>query len=176
MILEKIKKEDCISLLKEYKCPPWVIDHSQKVADKALIISQNFHVNLKLVSAGALLHDIGRSQSNGTDHAVIGARILKDLEFPPSIINIVERHIGAGIIIVEAEKIGLPPKNYFPVTIEEKIVSHSDNLLDGSKEVNIDFVVQKWEKRLGKNHPSLERLKILHRELIIAPGCFKYLP
>lgn len=172
MILEKINKEDCISLLKEFKCPPWVIDHSQKVADKALIISKNFPVNLKLVYAGALLHDIGRSKSNGTDHAVIGARILEELEFPSNIVRIVERHIGAGISRVEAEKMGLPPKNYFPITIEEKIVSHSDNLLDGSTEVNIDFVVEKWEKKLGKNHPSLERLKILHDELIITPKSF----
>lgn len=162
-------KDQCISLLKSLKCPPWIIDHSIQVAHKALNMAKNFEVDLKLIRVGALLHDIGRSKSNGLDHAIIGARILKEMGFPQEVVKIVERHIGAGIIPEEAVKLGLPEKDYRPLTLEEKIVAHADNLLHGSQEVEIDEVITKWESQLGRKHPSIDRLKNLHEELIISP-------
>ena len=78
-----------------------------------------------------------------------------------------EVHIGAGIPREEAQLMGLPFKDYLPVTLEEKIVAHADNLIHGTKEVSLEFVLKKWEKSMGKNHPSLDRLRNLHRELII---------
>jgi len=154
-----------IRLLKEVGCPQWVINHSKKVAEKALEISKNFKVDRKLIKEAALLHDIGRCKTNNIQHGIIGAKILKERGYPKSIIKIVERHIGAGIPKDEAILLGLPPKDYIPVTLEEKIVAHADNLINGEKEVDISFVLKKWEKKLGKNHPAIERLKKLHREL-----------
>ena len=84
------------------------------MACKALVISKKFPVNTFLVKNGALLHDIGRVKTHGIEHAVIGARILKDLGYSKEIVNIVERHIGAGIPIKEAKSLGLPPKDYLP--------------------------------------------------------------
>lgn len=82
------------------------------------------------------------------------------------VIRIVERHVGAGIPDDEADTLGLPPGNYMPETLEEKIVAHADNLINGSDEVDIDFVIKKWSDRLGKNHPSIDRLRQLHEELM----------
>ena len=53
-----------------------------------------------------------------------------------------------------------------PLTLEEKIVAHADNLTSGTKEVDLDFVIKKWEKRLGKDHPSIERIVKLDSELL----------
>ena len=39
-------------------------------------------VDMELVKTGALLHDIGRSQTNGIKHAVVGAELLKVRGFP----------------------------------------------------------------------------------------------
>jgi uncharacterized protein len=104
--------------------------------------------------------------TDGIYHAVLGAEILKSEGYPLEVIKIVERHIGAGIPKKEAIKMGLPPKDFIPHTLEEKIVAHADNLLHGDQEVDIDFVIKKWSSRMGKEHPSIERLIKLHKEIV----------
>lgn len=154
-----------LNFLDEINCPEYIIQHSKAVQLKAITLSKNFKVDLQLIKDGALLHDVGRIKSSNIDHAVIGAEMLKENGFPPTIVKITERHIGAGISREEAEKYGLPPKDYIPLTLEEKIVAHADNLIHGTREVNIQFVLRKWIKKLGNNHTSLYRLLKLHREL-----------
>lgn len=150
-------------------CPEWVIKHSKAVNLKAISLSKNlsekFDIDMELVKKGALLHDIGRSMTDGIYHAVLGAEILKSQEYPLEIIKIVERHIGAGIPKEEAVAMGLPPRDFMPQTLEEKIVAHADNLVHLNHEVDIDFVIEKWSSRMGKDHPSIERLIKLHEEI-----------
>jgi len=111
------------------------------------------------------LHDIGRSKTHSIEHGVVGAEILRDLGFDERLALIAERHIGAGITKEEAIELGLPPKDYLPVTLEEKIVAHADNLIFGTERVEIDAVIEKFEKRLGKNHPSIRRIILLNDEI-----------
>ena len=61
--------------------------------------------------------------------------------------NIIERHIGAGIPKEEAVGLGLPEKDYIPVTIEEKIVAHADNLVFGNKIGTPDEMVKNLRKK-----------------------------
>lgn len=154
-----------LKLLEDLNCSPYIIQHSNAVLNQAIEISDNFNVNKDIVYTGALLHDIGRTKTQGIRHAIEGAIILLKHGLSPEIVRIAEVHIGAGIPREEAVQMGLPPKDYMPITLEEKIVAHADNLVHGTKEVNLDFVVSKWERSMGKNHPSIERLKKLHREL-----------
>ena len=162
-----------IEILKDLNCPSHLIDHSVAVCKKAVKLSSNFElIDIELVKTGAMLHDIGRCKTNGIDHAIVGAEILKDLGFSDDISNIALRHIGAGIPKEEAKLLGLPPKDYIPLSLEEKIVAHADNLIHWDKEVDVDFVIEKWEKKLGKDHPSIPRLIELHRE-IVGPTEFK---
>jgi uncharacterized protein len=155
-----------VEILKHLNCPTHLINHSKAVCRKALKLSSNFDVDIELVETGALLHDIGRSKTNGIDHAVVGAEILKDMGFPDSVSNIALRHIGAGIPKEEALQLGLPPQNYIPLTLEEKIVAHADNLTHWDKEVDLDFVIKKWKERLGTDHPSIPRIIKLHQEIV----------
>lgn len=161
-------RRNCLSLelLRQFNCSLPVIEHSKAVAWKALEISKKFPVDTVLVKNGALLHDIGRGKTHGIEHAIMGAEILKDLGFSTEIVNIVERHIGAGIPLKEAESLGLPLKDYLPETLEEKIVAHTDNLINGVDEVHIDFVIDKWRTNMGNSHPSIGRLIDLHRAII----------
>ena len=156
-----------IEILKDLNCPPYLIEHSVAVCKKAVELSSNFDfVDIELVKTGAMLHDIGRCKTNGIDHAIVGAKMLKDLGFSEDVSNIALRHIGAGIPKEEAKSLGLPPKDYIPLSLEEKIVAHADNLVHWDKEVDIDFVIEKWEKKLGNDHPSISRLIRLHNEII----------
>lgn len=68
------------------------------------------------MEAGAILHDVGRSKTQSIYHALIGAEILKEKEFPIEIVKITERHIGAGIPKEEAITLNLPPRDYLPIT------------------------------------------------------------
>lgn len=156
-----------LKVYKELKCPEEVIKHSQVVQKRALKLASKFknQLDLELIETGALLHDVGRCCSDNIRHAIVGAQILKNAGFPPEIVKIVERHIGAGISPEEALNLELPPKDYTPQSLEEKIVAHADNLVHGDQEVGLHFVLKKWEKYLGPDHPSLERLKKLHQEL-----------
>ncbi len=155
-----------VEILKSLNCPDHLIKHSVAVCKKALKLSSNFDVDIELVKTGSLLHDIGRSQTNGIDHAIIGAEILKNMGFDEAVANIALRHIGAGIPKEEAISLGLPPEDYIPLTLEEKIVAHADNLIHWDKEVDLDFVIKKWKKKLGDDHPSINRIIELHREIV----------
>ena len=155
--------EKCLALLKENGCSDEVIRHCKAVRDVAVRMAQRAHANVKLVEAAALLHDIGRSKTHGILHGVEGAKIAKELNLPNSIINIIERHIGAGISLEVAKKIGLPPKDYMPHTLEEKIVCHADNLVDNCKRQPIEHEV---ERALHDGHKEYaRRLVSLHKEL-----------
>ncbi|WP_432644555.1 TIGR00295 family protein [Methanobrevibacter sp.] len=158
-----------IELLKKENTPENVINHCKAVYKKAMKIAANFdNVDTRLIKKGALLHDIGRSKTHGITHAIEGVKIAKEYGYSNDVLNIIERHIGAGITKEEAIKLGLPEKDYLPQTLEEKIVAHADNLISGSKEVDIDFVIKKWKKQIPDSNDNIKRLIELDNELIKA--------
>ena len=127
-----------ISYLFDAGCDKGVIDHCLTVYNVAVtlsnrIISAGTLVDPDLVAAGAILHDIGRSQTHGMDHADAGARICRSLRFDERICLIVENHIGAGITAEERVQFGLSAEDRIPKTLEEKIVAHADNIVKGSR-------------------------------------------
>jgi len=153
----------CIELLKENGCSDEVIKHCIAVRDIAVKIAKKANANIKLVEAGALLHDIGRSKTHGITHAIEGVKIAKKIGLPLDILYIIERHLGAGIPKEEAVKLGLPEKDYIPETLEEKIVAHADNLIqDGKKQRIEDEMIQVKKKGLMI---VANRLFDLHKEL-----------
>lgn len=156
-----------IKLLENENTPDNVIEHSLAVYKKAMEIAANFdNADKDLIKKGALLHDIGRSRTHGITHAIEGVEIAKKYGYEENVLKIIERHIGAGITKKEAEKLGLPVKSYLPETLEEKIVAHADNLISGSEEVDIDFVIKKWKRRIEDSEDNIERLIELDNELI----------
>ena len=156
-------------MLRKENTPENVIDHCKAVCRKAMEIAANFeNADKDLIRKGALLHDIGRSKTHDIEHAIEGVKIAEKYGYSQDVLNIIERHIGAGITADEAEKLGLPKKSYVPQTLEEKIVAHADNLISGSKEVDIDFVIKKWKRRIEDSEDNIERLIKLDDELIKA--------
>ena len=156
-----------IELLEKENTPENVIEHSKAVCRKAMKIAANFdNADVDLIRKGALLHDIGRSRTHGITHAIEGVEIARKYGYSQDVLNIIERHIGAGITAEEAVKLGLPEKSYLPQTLEEKIVAHADNLISGSEEVDINFVIEKWKRRIDEPDDNIKRLIKLNSELI----------
>lgn len=155
--------DKCIELLKIVGCSKKVINHCIAVKDIAIKIAKKTDANIELVEAGSLLHDIGRSKTHGIQHAIEGVKIGKKLNLDESILKIIERHIGAGILSNDAKKLGLPFKDYMPESLEEKIVCHADNLVSGSKRQPIEVEIEKALTKGLKEYAI--RMVNLHIEL-----------
>jgi len=162
--------EEALKILKASGCSPEVIRHCKAVSSLAVRIAQRckrngVDVDLDLVRIGALLHDIGRSKTHSVHHPIVGAKIAQSFRLPEEIIRIIKRHLGGGLTAEEASELGWPNEDYLPETIEEKIVTYADKLVNGEKIVPIQETIKKLSGRLGADHPSIRRVMNLHKEI-----------
>ena len=162
--MEKVPSpKECFNYLEISGCSEEVVNHCKAVRDIAVKIAKKAKADVELVEAGAILHDIGSSKTHEITHAIEGVRIAKELGLPEKIINIIKRHIGAGLESEEAIRLGLPAKDYIPETLEEKIVCHADSLIDNNRKQTIEKAI---EKALSEGHNEYaRRLASLHKEL-----------
>jgi len=161
-------RKEALGFLVKAGCSPGVVRHAKAVAALAVKIAEacrrkGLEVDTQLVEIGALLHDVGRSKTHSVDHVVVGVEIAKSLGLPDSVVSIVERHAGSGISKDEAKKLGWPVKEYVPLTLEEKIVTYADKLIEGLKRVSIERVLEKF-LRDDLPQSSILRMKRLHEE------------
>ncbi len=164
---KKVVKRDYVKILKDEECSREVIDHSLKVQHLAMKIAERIqergiNIDMNTVYLASLFHDIGRSRTHGIHHIVEGAKIARRLGLPEKVALAVERHGGAGIDGRDAVKLGLPPNDYTPRTLEEEIVAHADNLT-GNGYRNIDGVVKKLEEKAGRK--AAIKMMGLHKKL-----------
>ena len=167
-------REQAIEILRKNHCSTRVINHCQAVAALAVELAKqletkNCKVDLELVEIGALLHDLGRSKTHTVDHAIVGAKIAESLALPQPVISIIKRHVGAGITAQEAQWLGWPKDVYVPATLEEKIVSYADKLIDGSRKVPIDLTIKQLQ--MDQKSDAAERVRKLHEEITSLLRC-----
>lgn len=153
----------CLEMLREEGCSDKVIRHACVVNTVAMFIAKECHANLELVNAGSWLHDIGRSRTHGIRHVSEGVNIARARDLPESLVRVISRHIAAGFTPQEAESLGLPPGEYMPETLEEKIVCHSDNLVGDHEIITMDEAVEDLQVR-GYN-VTAKRMMAMHEEL-----------
>lgn len=169
-IFEEMNREDAVLLLKKVGCSAEVIRHSiavEKIAvEMAEKIRNNGHqVDVEKVRIGALLHDVGRSKTHEIFHGIAGEKILKDLGLE-EFARFASCHIGAGIPRREAKKLGLPPKDFLPETLEEKIVAYADKLVAGDRRISLEEALEEFRLKLGPGHPAIKRLEELDAEIL----------
>jgi uncharacterized protein len=173
-VSEKLpSKEQALQFLRQSGCSRNVINHCEAVAELAVEIAKTckeigLNVNLELVKVGALLHDIGRSKTHSVHHAVIGAEIARSVSLPEPVISIIKRHVGGGITASEAKKLGWPKDIYVPQTLEEKIVSYADKLIEGSQRIPIEKAIKNFSKELPPS--AIARIRRLHEEMLTLIG------
>jgi uncharacterized protein len=161
-------REEALELLRKAGCSKEVIEHCKAVERVATKLAQEISrfrkVNIEEVIIGSLLHDIGRARTHGIRHGVEGGEILRKMG-AGKFAHFAENHIGAGIPAEEAERLGLPPRDFLPSTLEEKIVAYADKLVVGNKVVPFEEALEMFRRELGEGHPAIERLKALHEEI-----------
>lgn len=122
--------------------------HSRSVADKALRIAAahpELALDVQFLEESAMLHDIGvflcdapGIQCFGEEpyirHGLLGAQLMCE-EGLPRHARVCERHTGAGISAEEVKKQGLPlpPGDYLPETLEEKVVCYADKFFSKTR-------------------------------------------
>jgi len=164
-----ISPEQALQILEDAGCSRSVVEHCIAVSEFATEIGKKLvdngkELDLQLIKIGGLLHDLGRTKTHGIRHAIEGASIAKEIGLENSVVEIIKKHIGAGITVDEAQKLGLPEDNYIPQTIEEKIVAHADNLVKGTRRISLEEKISLMQK--SKVHSrAIEMLKELADEL-----------
>jgi uncharacterized protein len=163
-------REQATKLLRKNNCSTPVIRHCQTVAAISLEIAsqlqkKGLNLDLKLVEAGALLHDIGRSKTNAVEHGLVGAQIAEAEGLPQPVVRIIRRHVGGGITAEEAAALGWPRDVYVPVSLEEKIVSYADKLVDTSKRGRVPIDVEIARLQSKGLEDAAERVRKLHEEI-----------
>jgi tRNA (cytidine56-2'-O)-methyltransferase len=163
---------DCIELLAEVGCSRAVIEHCRAVHRMGMVMvkasmkADRFEplgLDLPLIEAGLLLHDIGRSRTHSIRHVVQGTVIARRLSLDPRLVDMVHNHIGAGVPRHEAVALGLPDEDFLPRTLEEKLVCHSDNLVGSKGRHPLKRSVEKLVEKGAL--AAAERMVALHLEL-----------
>ncbi len=161
-------REQAIEILLKHNCSQRVIEHCKAVADLAIQIAnqlkaKNHQIDLQLVEASALLHDLGRSKTHKVDHSIVGATLAKQEGLPEQIISIIKKHVGAGITDEEAKWLGWPKDNYIPQTLEEKVVCYADKCIDSNKQIPVQVTIQ--QLREENMEDAAERVRKLDLEI-----------
>ncbi len=162
-------REEALRALREAGCSRGVIQHSLVVERVSLRLARRIRANghkidLKSVSLGALLHDIGRAQTHDIKHGIEGAKILRGRGLS-KFERFAECHLGAGIPAKEAKELGLPARDFIPRTLEEKIIAYADKLVMGHRIASYERALDCFKSELGQTHPALDRFKVLHEEI-----------
>lgn len=140
--------------------------HSEQVRDRALKIVDAHPEWLfeedggreaarKFIEEAAMLHDIGifycdapriycTGEHKYIEHGYLGAELLRREGLPVHAL-VAERHTGSGIPSEQVirEEIPIPERNYFPVSLPEKIICYADKFYSKShlgKELNLNKV------------------------------------
>ena len=110
-----------------------VHSHCQIVCDLAeqVIKGNNLAVDIDLVRAGSLLHDIGVYRLDGSAyirHGVLGYELLRELDFPEALSRFCSHHTGVGLSRedIAEQQLPIPPCDYLAETVEEELVMYAD--------------------------------------------------
>ncbi|EJG07542.1 metal dependent phosphohydrolase [Methanofollis liminatans DSM 4140] len=140
--------------LKKAGCDPGVIAHCLTVAGATRAYARSSVVDRPLLEAGAMLHDLGRSETHALDHAGVGADLAAAMGCPDGVVRIVGRHLGAGLTLEESALLGLLPVDAMPERLEERIVAHADNLVKGTREITAE---ERWDRSVALGRKYLVR-------------------
>ncbi|HMD78377.1 MAG TPA: HDIG domain-containing protein [Nitrososphaerales archaeon] len=159
-------EEEAVALHRKHGSSDRIIEHCKTVTKVAKILADEFNrrgitVDTKAVVAGAMLHDIGRSRTQTVRHGVEGSGIVEKEGADRVVVEIVRKHVGAGLVPEEAEKLGLPELDYVPKTLEERIVCFSDKMVASNNVRPFDEEVHRFTI---KSH-DVARLLALKRKL-----------
>jgi uncharacterized protein len=157
--------QGALQLLKDNSCSERLIRHVKAVSQYAVEVAKlRGDADVELVRIGGLLHDIGRCKTNSIKHGVAGGKLLRSYGVDERVVQIAEKHVGAGITAEEATNLCFPPGDYMPETVEQKIVAAVDNLIDGTRRISVEKAEADFRAKLNGT-PIARRVRSLNDEV-----------
>jgi putative nucleotidyltransferase with HDIG domain len=142
-----------MELLQQFEMPQHIRRHSFLVAEVALLLGAMLNRNssrldLPLIEAAALLHDIGKMTSlkTGENHAALGEQMLEGI-VAPDVARIVGEHISLDSSEVEG-----------PLT-ESLIVNYSDKRVRHDRIVSVEERYDDLIERYARTPPQAQFLR-----------------
>lgn len=157
--------------------------HCRSVADLALSIAreQQLPLDSAEIEAAAMLHDIGIFLTDAPGihcygsqpyicHGILGARLLRQEGVPEIIAAVAERHTGAGITADDIKEMNLPlpPGDYMPRTLLERLVCYADKFYSKSGDMKRKPLDRVRASMLRHSEATLDRFEALHAQF--TPG------
>ena len=165
------EREECLLILSDEGVPEHIVKHSLVVEKIALFIeggitSTGIELNTKLISAGAILHDVSKmpAMEEGKYHGEMGSDLMIKLGFS-EVAPIVRQHV-----FLDDYEGGL--------VSEAGLVNYADKRVNHDEIVTLDERFSYLFERYGvKSEESKERIERLYRmTLILEDNIFKRLP
>lgn len=146
-------RDDCLAIMARYGMPPHIVRHSVVVCTLAVhlanrLISYGYDVDVDLVRGAALLHDLTKthSLSRPLDHALTGAKVLKNLGYP-GIAAIVRQHVRLSK--------SRPPGRL----AEPELVNYADKRVVNDQVATLEERLDYIRRRYGRTPESLSRIE-----------------
>jgi uncharacterized protein len=153
-------REECLRLMERYGMLRNIISHSLEVTRVALFLSAELNkrgqrIDLRLVEAASLLHDISKTECLRTkeDHSRVGHRLLKEIGY---------EKVG-GIV---AQHVWLDGERDPAAVSEEEVVNYADKRVRHDQIVSLDERFQDLRNRYGKNDWSISYLEGLEKMIL----------
>ena len=163
--------EDCFLLLRNYKVPENVVEHSRVVYQIARTLCGELNqrgegLHPAVVEAASLLHDITKVASFQTreNHSLAGARLLRELGFP-EVAEVVRQHVV------------LDPGSDHEGITEAGLVHYADKRVKHTEIVSLGVRFADLKERYGKNPEARSWLDALERQsLQLEDRIFREIP
>ncbi len=155
--------DDALALLTAYgNDAPWIrhcIAVSRVAERAASLISKKQAIDARLLTVGALLHDIGRYRTQDPIlHGVEGYRLLTGLGHDQEAF-ICASHVLCGMPRHEAVRHGLPDRDFLPTRLEERLIPLIDSMVEVDKPTTIEERCDSICRRYQSNQAFLKRFK-----------------
>lgn len=161
--------EDIISkYIKDEELHGLLITHSRHVAEKALAVADacglGARIDRQFVYDAAMLHDIGVVECDAPSiychgtlpyicHGIAGAAILEREGIGDEYRRVCARHTGSGLTAREIEErnLPLPPADYLPETLEEKVICYADKFFSKSSTPDREKPVERVRASMARH-------------------------
>jgi uncharacterized protein len=148
-------RDQCLALMEHVGMPAHIQKHSIVVAEVAVYLAcllnrNSIRLNLPLIEASALLHDLGKNESlkTGARHEEVGARMLRERGYF-LLAPIVQEHVS-----MDPERLSGPISESLLVNYADKRVKHDEI-------VTIEERFQDLRERYGRTEEH--KAAFLHR-------------
>jgi uncharacterized protein len=146
--------DQCLELMAAHGMLPNIREHSFRVMAVAGFLGEalteaGFDLHLPLVTAGALLHDLGKTTCLGTltNHAELGAGILEELGYP-HVAQVVREHVYLDASIMDPRPLR-----------EAEVVNYADKRVLHDAVVTLKERFADLKVRYGRTSEALARIQ-----------------